>query len=208
MFSINGTLQPWWLIPSTNIDFHLPHNGSKGVYCMAKMNEGVNEYQVHNIIKIHNNVLWDWRYGVKYSSHLVWTMKYSTKYCQSQRTLSCIWIMLYDVQTIGIIFLRTKFDLDLHALTPKWSSSYWSILGFPLDQFYMLFLSSQIKSGVESFNKRSNWELSSQVHVHNILGQSNHISYVSWGLKSNSQPLGNKKKYLMRSFSMRPTKGD
>ena len=36
------------------------------------------------------------------------------------------------MQTIGIAFLSTNFDVELHALIPKCSSPCWLILGFPL----------------------------------------------------------------------------
>ena len=48
----------------------------------------------HNIIQIHNSVVWDWQYYVVYSSHSAWMVEYSTKYCQSHGTLLWIWIML------------------------------------------------------------------------------------------------------------------
>ena len=38
----------------------------------------------HNIIQIHNNVMWDWHYSTKYSMD----------YCQSHKNLLWIWIML------------------------------------------------------------------------------------------------------------------
>ena len=49
----------------------------------------------HNIIKIHNNVLWDWRYYVEYSIIQFECEEYFTKYCQSYITLLWILIMLW-----------------------------------------------------------------------------------------------------------------
>ena len=37
------------------------------------MNTKKNMNHDHNIIQIHNIALWDWRYLVEYSLHLVWT---------------------------------------------------------------------------------------------------------------------------------------
>ena len=35
--------------------------------------------EVHNIIQIHNNALWDWQYFTKYSSHSGWMWKISCR---------------------------------------------------------------------------------------------------------------------------------
>jgi len=48
---------------------------------------------MHNIIQVHNNVLWDWQYYTEYSPHSHRMWEHSAKYCQSHGTLLCIWIM-------------------------------------------------------------------------------------------------------------------
>ena len=56
----------------------------------------------HNIIQIHNNVLWDWQCCAEFSSH-------SSKYCQSHRTLLWIWIMLC-LRSHGNYTLRSSLN--------------------------------------------------------------------------------------------------
>ena len=41
---------------------------------------------VHNIIKIHNNVMWDWQYFTKYSTIQTEHEKYTMNICPSHRT--------------------------------------------------------------------------------------------------------------------------
>ena len=49
----------------------------------------------HNIIQIHNIVLWNWQYYVEYSYVQTECEEYSTKWCQSHITVLWIWIMLW-----------------------------------------------------------------------------------------------------------------
>jgi hypothetical protein len=54
----------------------------------------------HNIIKIHNSVMWDWQYFTEYFlifPHSIWMFEireYLVEYFQSHKTLLWIWIML------------------------------------------------------------------------------------------------------------------
>ena len=60
------------------------HIGDHGIYLMYIY------CTAHNIIQIHNNVLWDCQYSMKYSTIQVECGKYSTKYWQFHKTL--LWI--------------------------------------------------------------------------------------------------------------------
>ena len=71
----------------------------------------------HNIIQIHNSVLWYW--------------KYSTVCCQSHKTLLCIWIMLcrnfVEIHTVIVSILRIFFQ-DRHSDANKGPSKTLMIL--------------------------------------------------------------------------------
>ena len=53
----------------------------------------------HNIIQIHNIVLWDWQYFIVYSINHSECGKHSIKCCQSHKTLLWIWTMLWRWST-------------------------------------------------------------------------------------------------------------
>ena len=60
------------------------------IWCNYRINISLNykTYHLisfHNIIKIHNNVLWDWNYSTKHSqisTHSVWMWKYLEMFCE------------------------------------------------------------------------------------------------------------------------------
>ena len=51
-------------------------------------------YILHNIIQIHNNVMWDWHYSIEFSHIQYEYEKYSIDYYQSCKTMLWIWITL------------------------------------------------------------------------------------------------------------------
>ena len=50
----------------------------------------------HNIIQIHNNVMWDWHHFAGYSHIQFECGEYYAKYCQSHKTLIWIWLVLWE----------------------------------------------------------------------------------------------------------------
>ena len=50
---------------------------------------------IRNIIQIHNSVLWEWQYSMEHFTNQSECREYFVKYCQSQRTLSRIWEILW-----------------------------------------------------------------------------------------------------------------
>ena len=75
----------------------------------------------HNIIQMHNNVLWDWEYFVQYSSHSAWMKEYFVEYCLSHKTLLWIWILLCskcEILFLQFIKFCTQAGITWH-LTPN-----------------------------------------------------------------------------------------
>ena len=48
-------------------DIYSPYGWDMGGY-MGLLNQTDKQWEPHNIIQSHNNVLWDWKYYVEYSS--------------------------------------------------------------------------------------------------------------------------------------------
>ena len=83
-----------------------------------KQRRSVNER--HDIIHIHNNVLWDWHNSIEYSLHPYWIYytkyslysygyeEYSIKYRQSHIKLLWIWIMLWSPISIERCLIESK----------------------------------------------------------------------------------------------------
>ena len=46
------------------------------------------QFPTHNMIQLHNNIMWDWQYSMEKIS------EYSMEYCHSHKTLLWIWIMV------------------------------------------------------------------------------------------------------------------
>ena len=94
--SFSGSNVMLMFLSSRNGNPFLSTNKSKIKYNEnKKLNDQLRETSLpHNIIHIYNNVLWDWQYYVKCSSHLVWMVEYSTKCYRSHKTLLWIWIIL------------------------------------------------------------------------------------------------------------------
>ena len=65
----------WWVKYAPTNQVQTNNSGSK---CVLKQEIAV---VGHNIIQMHNNIMWDGQYFVKYSSHSIWMVKHSTKYC-------------------------------------------------------------------------------------------------------------------------------
>ena len=66
--------------------------------------------QIHNILHIHNNVMWDWQYFMILFTHSTWKMKCYAEYCQSKRTLLWTWMMLCTC-------FRLRWDIKLGTYT-------------------------------------------------------------------------------------------
>lgn len=63
---------------------------------------------VHNIIQIHNSLLWDWHYSKGYCPYHTECLEYSTEYCLSRITMLRIWIMLCILDKMGGGILERK----------------------------------------------------------------------------------------------------
>jgi hypothetical protein len=69
----------------------------------------VDQFIIHNIIHIHNNVPWDWQYSIEYSYNSTKLCEYSVEYCHSYITLLWIWIMLcIQAKTIEGLSVRWR----------------------------------------------------------------------------------------------------
>ena len=81
---------------------------------------------LHNIIQIHNNVLWHWQYSMKYSwifttSNMNNIQKYSMEYYRSHKTLLCIWIMLFKKEWLN----QTKLHENLMRALVQEATTTW-----------------------------------------------------------------------------------
>lgn len=55
------------------------------------------KFKKHNIIQVHNDVMWDWPYSTELSPHLVWIWGIFCGIVLAHITLSGIWIMLWII---------------------------------------------------------------------------------------------------------------
>ena len=86
---------------------------------------------VHNIVHIHNNVMWDWQYFMKYFPH-------------------SYWIMLCDLTLTCILF-----DLTTHACSTIMEPEVISELYYPCDSLSKIkWLTSKVKLFGNSFLNR------------------------------------------------------
>ena len=86
----------------------------------------LHEQQWHNIIQIHNNVLWDWQYYAEYFSHSYWMWGIFVKYCQSHIILLWIWKMLILSNKISFdVYVEMAFVLTLIV-----HFNYWTFFNF------------------------------------------------------------------------------
>ena len=79
----------------------------------------------HNIIQMHNNVLWDWQYYAEYSSNSTRMMEYYVEYCPSRRPMLYIWIMLWREWTHILKWRRRVLEACIKIFHWVWMYFYW-----------------------------------------------------------------------------------
>ena len=68
----------------------------------------------HNILRIHDSVLWDWHYYASHSINQAECEEYFVEYCQSHKTLLWIWIMLWlSFFSLSFLFFLLKSNGDV-----------------------------------------------------------------------------------------------